>query len=294
LIIGTGQYINDDGFPSSYQILENEDYNNYTYQLKVQKAFSAYEDILYKLLHPAGTRILPVNTLKSQETIDMHRESWQSNSHTLGFYTGDAGSSASMYGSLSAVSNNIIKFNSLINSNLETYLFPGSLISLKTNYGVNVYSEVVSVTAVGNTAVIKDNVFLGFANVAYANTLSSNDRINITSITNQYDLVNNGEYTDANNKLKDIIYIGDTIRVYANTGNVYTGTVSYVSYANGVIFVSSAPSFSTNTGLVSISRNVTTTDVQIYNTLGTSYYPELITESGATLITQDNRTIVLG
>jgi hypothetical protein len=106
--------------------------------------------------------------------------------------------------------------------------------------------------------------------------------------------VNNGEYSDANNKLKDLVFIGDTVRVYANTGNVYTGTVSYVSYANGTIFVASAPTFSTNTGLVSISRNVTTSDVHIYNTLGTSYYPELVTESGEFLITEDNRTIVLG
>ena len=294
LIIGQGQYINDDGFPSSYQILENEDYNNYTYQLKVQKAFSAYESILYKLLHPAGTRVLPVNTLKSQEKIDIQRESWKSNSHTLGFYTGDAGSSASMYGSLSSVGNNIIKFNSLVGSNLETYLFPSSKISLETNYNINVFSEVVSVNAESNTAVLKDSVFLGFANVAYANTLSSNDRINILSITDQFDLVNNGEYSDANNKLKDLVFIGDTVRVYANTGNVYTGTVSYVSYANGTIFVTSAPTFSTNTGLVSISRNVTTTDVHIYNTLGTSYYPELVTEAGEFLTTEDNRTIVLG
>lgn len=294
LIIGQGQYINDDGFPSSYQILENADYNNYTYQLKVQKAFSAYQDILYKLLHPAGTRVLTVNTLKSQETIDMHRESFQSNSQTLGFYTGDAGSSASLYGSLSSISNNIIKFNSLVGSNLETYLFPGSLISLKTNRNINVYSEIISVNAISNTAIMRDNVFLAFANVAYANTTASNNRINITNITNQFDLVNNGEYSDKNNKLKDIVFIGDTIRVFANTGNVYTGTVSYVSYANGVVFVSSAPSFSTNTGLVSISSNVTTSDVQIYGTLGTSYYPELTTESGITLITQDNRNIVLG
>jgi hypothetical protein len=177
---------------------------------------------------------------------------------------------------------------------LETYLFPGSLISLKTNRNINVYSEILSVDAISNTAIMRDNVFLAFANVAYANTTASNNRINITDITNQFDLVNNGEYSDKNNKLKDIVFIGDTIRVFANTGNVYTGTVSYVSYANGVVFVSSAPSFSTDTGLVSISSNVTTSDVQIYGTLGTSYYPELTTESGTTLITEDNRNIVLG
>ena len=37
LIIGTGQYLNDDGFPSSNQILENEDYNNFINYLRNAK-----------------------------------------------------------------------------------------------------------------------------------------------------------------------------------------------------------------------------------------------------------------
>lgn len=82
LIIGTGQYLNDDGFPSSNQILENEDYNNFTYDLTVQKSFDAYKEVLFKLLHPSGTKVIPINALKSQEFIDVHKESVESNTHT--------------------------------------------------------------------------------------------------------------------------------------------------------------------------------------------------------------------
>jgi hypothetical protein len=293
LIIGQGQYVNDDGFLSSFQVLENEEYNDFTYQLAVQKSFDAYKDILFKLLHPSGTKVLPVNTLKSNIDLRRHRETFQANSQTLAHYTGDAGSSASLYGSFTSTSNNIVKFNSLVGSNLEQFLYVGSLLSINSNTGPNIYSQILSVDSVSNTAVIRDNVFLAYANVAYAKCNTSNTEINISSITNQYDLVNNGEYSDAN-KLKDIIFNGDTIKLYSNSTQIYTGTVAFVHYANNTVIVTPAPSFTSSNTLVSISRNVTTTDVQIYNTLGTVFYPELTTENGETLTTENGIRLLLG
>lgn len=294
LIIGEGQYINDDGFPSSYQILQDEIYNNFTYQLLVEKSFSAYKEILFKLLHPSGTKIVPINVLKNIKEIDVHRESFLANSHTLGFYTGDAGSSASIFGSLTNTSNNIIKFNNLVGSNLESFIFPGSKISLNSNTGPNVYSSVISVSSSSNTIVIQDNVFLAFANVAFANVTSSNSKINIIRATEQYNVINNGEYSNPSNPIQDIVFNGDTIRVYANATNIYTGTVSHIVYSNNAIFVSPAPTFNTSNGLVSITRNVTTTDVNIYDTLGTQFYPELTTESDEVITTEDSIRLVLG
>ena len=64
LIIGEGQYLKDDGFPSSFQVLEDKNYNNFTYDLIVQKSFDAYKDALFKLLHPSGTKVVPINALK--------------------------------------------------------------------------------------------------------------------------------------------------------------------------------------------------------------------------------------
>lgn len=294
LIIGEGQYINDDGFPSSYQILENGDYNNFTYQLVVEQSFDAYRDIIFKLLHPSGTGLLTVNALKSEIEYVRHYETSQANSHTLGFYTGDAGSSASMYGSFSAVSNNIIKFNNLVGSNLEQFLSVGAAITINSNTGPNVYSTVVSVDSVSNTAIIKDNVFLSFANVAYGITSASNTGINITATTGQYDLINNGEYSDISNPIRDIIFNGDDIKIYANSTNIYTGKVSYISYSNNVVFVTPAPSFTSTNALISISRGITSTDVRIYNTLGSQFYPELTTESGDTLSTENGLRLLLG
>lgn len=294
LIIGEGQYLNDDGFPSSFQILENEDYNNYSYQLTVQQSFEAYKDLLYKLVHPSGTKVIPFNALKSEENIEQHRETFVSNNHTLGYYTGDAGSLANIYTTFENPSNNIIKFTSLVGANIEQFLFEGAMISIKTAQGPNVYSEIVSVIdSTANVATMKDNVFLAFANVATANVTVSNNRINILSVTDQYDLINNGEYSNTQNKLEDIVFIGDRIRV-VNGASVFHGTVTYVSYANGVIFANTTVSFSSNNANVSIRRDISSSDVLIYNNLGSVFYPQLITQNGQEIITQDGRTLILG
>jgi len=293
LIIGAGQYINDDGFLSSNQVLENEDYNNFTYQLIVQKSFDAYKDVLFKLLHPSGTKVTPINALKSQTDVSIHRESFESNSQPLSYYTGNTSSTASMYSTFENASNNIIKFTNLSGANLAAIINVGSRISVTHVYGPNVYSEIISVNQASNTAVITDNVFLSFANVATANVLTSNNRINILSLTGQYDVINNGEYSNTANKMRDIVFVGDRIRV-VNGASTFHGTVTYVSYSNNVIFANTTLGFTSTSANVSIGRTLSSTDVDIYNSLGTVFYPELITQDNREITTQDDRTLLLG
>ena len=293
LIIGTGLYINDDGFLSSNQVLESEDYNNFTYQLIVQKSFDAYKDVLFKLLHPSGTKVTPINALKSQTDVSIHRESFESNSQPLSYYTGNTSSTASMYSTFENASNNIIKFTNLSGANLAAIINVGSIISVTHVYGPNVYSEIISVNQASNTAVITDNVFLSFANVATANVLTSNNRINILSLTGQYDVINNGEYSNTANKMRDIVFVGDRIRV-VNGASTFHGTVTYVSYSNNVIFANTTLGFTSTSANVSIGRTLSSTDVDIYNTLGTVFYPELITQDNREITTQDDRTLLLG
>ena len=295
LIIGEGQYLKDDGFPSSFQVLENEDYNNFTYRLTVQKSFDAYKDVLFKLLHPSGTKIIPINSLKSQENIDIHRESYQSNSHSLNHFTSATASNAAIYTNFDNVSNNIIKFDLLAGANIEAFIYVGSKISIKSDNGTNVYSQILSVNSTSNTAVIRDNVILSFANVMTANVTTSNNRINIRTVTNQYDIINNGEYSDATNKTRDIVFLGDALRV-VDGSNVFYGTVSYVSYSNNVIFANTTIPFSSNVANVSVTRNFSAFDgnINIYNSLGTVFYPELLTQSGNNITTQDGKLLILG
>jgi len=293
LIIGTGQYLNDDGFASSNQVLESQDFNNFTYNLTVQKSFDAYKEVLFKLLHPSGTKVVTTNALKSQEEINVHRETHQANTHTLGFYTDNPASTASMYSNFERPSNNIIKFGSLVGADIEEIALPGSIISLIQNNGPNVYSEIISVNNISNTAVIRDNVYLSFANVATANVLTSNNRINILSVTNQYDVINNGQYSNTANKMRDIVFIGDRIRV-VDGASTFHGTVTFVSYANNVIFANTTIPFSSNSANISIGRTLATSNVQFFNSLGTVFYPQLLTQDGFNIVTQDNKELILG
>jgi len=294
LIIGQGQYLNDDGFPSSFQVLEDEDYNSFTYRLTVEKSFEAYKEVLYQLLHPSGTKVIPINALKAQKQITVHRETFQSNSRTLGGYTGDPGSNAAIYTTFEYPSNNIINLYNLVGANIEAIAQTTMMISLNSQYGPNVFSEIIQVIdSTSNTIVIRDNVFTSFVNVATANVTTSNDRINIRTITNQYDVINNGQYSNSENKLLDIVFIGDRIRV-VNASNEFHGTVTYVSYANGVIFANTTIPFSSNTANVSIGRNINSLDVKIYDSLGTVYYPELMTQDERNIVTQDGRILILG
>jgi hypothetical protein len=299
IIIGNGQYLNEDGFPSSFQVLESEDYNSFTYQLKVQKSFEAYRTVLYRLLHPAGTKVKPITTIKANtQEIIVHREAFVSNSHALSYYTGTTASNVAMYATFENPSNNIIKFSNLSGATLSNIIQTGARISFTYNgFGPNVYSEIISVSNASNTAVIKDNVYLRFANVAYANLVNSSSKITLPSLTGRYDLINNGEYNYPLTKVRDIFCAGDKIRV-GNSANIfYQGTVTYVSYSNNVLFVTPSVNIATNTAnslLISTGRDIQSDDVFIYNSLGTVFYPELTTEAGDTITTQNGTRLILG
>lgn len=66
LILGQGRYIDESHQPSSFSLLQDENYNNFTYIVSVEKEITKYKDILYKLLHPAGTKLLGQALLKNE------------------------------------------------------------------------------------------------------------------------------------------------------------------------------------------------------------------------------------
>ena len=65
LVLSQGQYLSKRGQPSSYDVLQSSIYNNYTYQITVEKEIAKYKDILLNLLHPTGMKVLGRYVLKS-------------------------------------------------------------------------------------------------------------------------------------------------------------------------------------------------------------------------------------
>jgi hypothetical protein len=288
LVTSQGQYLDTTGHLSSFDVLQSQDYNDYTYEITLEKEIAKYKNILLNLLHPTGMKVLGRYVMKSEVKSNFTEVLAANYGHTLGYYTGNPGSSITMVSDFTNASNNLVQFNSLSGANLQGILVPGNSLRMTDDYGFTITSDVVSINA-ANTVTITDNVWLTYANVAYITANSGANVINITTITNSYDIINNGNYTNPYNKLIDIVRVGDKVLVANNTQK----TVTSINSANGKIYVDS--NFANNSvSLLSVNRTFTTTNVQIFGPIGTQYFPQLITEDSIILITEDGNTILLG
>jgi hypothetical protein len=198
-------------------------------------------------------------------------------------------------------SNNIITFTDLVGANIAEFIFAtgdslsvrsNSIVELTPSNGPNVRSKVINVDYTSNTVTLKDNVLLTYANVAYVSGNVNSNTINIQTLTGSYDIVNNGNYSNTRNKLEDIVFLGDTIRI--NNANNDTLQVANVNYVSGVIRLSGNLTGNANNVLLSVNRTLSTRSIRIFGPVGIQFYPELTTEDGQTLITEDERLIILG
>ena len=290
LVLSGGQYLDTSGQPSSYDILQSSVYNNFTYEITLEKEIEKYRKVLLDLLHPTGMKILGRYALKSKAEYDLVTDNTLESGHTLGYYTGNPGSYATMTSDWTNQSNNIVKFNALVGANLEEIIVVGDSLTVTTANGFKIHSEVISVTGhSSNTVVLKDNTWLTFANVAVISANAGSSVINISSLTGSYDMVNNGSYSNTQNKLLDIVYAGDTVLVANNTER----TVTSVDYGQGTITVNSNLT-NVSHSYLSVKRTISTNGVRIDGAVGVAFYPELTDELGNILTTEDDLYILLG
>jgi hypothetical protein len=136
-----------------------------------------------------------------------------------------------------------------------------------------------------------DTPWLSFANVAYVTANAGNNRINISSLTNSYNIVNNGTYRYPTQPLRDIVFTGDTVVISNNS----VRTVSNVDYQNNVVYLTSNLSAYANSGsLMTVNRTFVTSNVYIYGAVGVQYFPVITTENGNIIITENGLEILLG
>ena len=107
---------------------------------------------------------------------------------------------------------------------------------------------------------------MSFANVAYVNANVGGNTINITSLTNSYNIINNGIYTNPTVPLRDIIRVGDTVLIANNP----IQTVTNVDYNNSILYVGSVLSNTVSNSLLSATRTLTANaqSVLIYEPVG--------------------------
>lgn len=261
LVLSDGTYLNTRGQPSGSSVLQSDIYNNFTYTITVEREISKYREILLNLLHPGGTKLIGRYAVKSNSSVDLTATNSFYSGYPLSYHTGNVNSSVSIVGSFTNKSNNILKLNNLdAGVNIAQFIFANtSIIQVVANNGINVISKVVSVNSISNTVTVEANTWVTYSNVAYITANSGSNVINITSITNSYDIVNNGNYSNTLYPLKDIIVTGDIISIDNNT----VKTVTSVNYTENYITVNNNLT-NNSISLLSVNRTVESKNVIIY------------------------------
>ena len=296
LSFSQGQYLDSRGQPSAFSVLQSENYNNFTYQITVDKEIAKYRETLLGLLHPAGTKVIGRYALKSNNNLNIHITDATFKGETLYFYTQTASANAVIRTDFTNLSSNTITFYNLgTGVNIANFIFANSTISLGPTNGPNVHSEITSINPATNSITIAANTWLTFPNVANISAVSSCTTINILSLTGTYDIINNGVYSNTAYPLKDIVYAGDQVRV-----NGAIRTVSSIDYTAGNIILSSAVTAPRGANLsvlrtFSAGGDITKQNqIVIYGPLGLQYFPELVTESGQTITTENDEILLIG
>lgn len=125
-----------------------------------------------------------------------------------------------------------------------------------------VYSKIADTNNISNTITLQDSTILKYSNVAYG--YASSNSFVITEFTGFFDRINNGKYS-SDNKLKDIIFIGDSITSQNNDSVV----VESIDYDNKIIYTANSLNYSGNVDspvLLTVTRNFTSDEISIHIT----------------------------
>jgi hypothetical protein len=274
LTLGAGQYLDSSGQPSAFDVLQNEIYNNFTYQITLEKEIAKYRTALLNLLHPTGMKVIGRYAMKADESFDVTISDALQTGNTLFHFTANANSAVtiSSNGDFNQLSSNVISFSSLPWSgiaNLANIFTQNTTIFFTNQANDSFYGIVNTVNTVANTVTLKNNVWLSMINVARGSAVSGSNTINISNVyTSSYNLFNNGNYS-SNNPIVDIIQVGDFIKL-----NNEVKLVTNVNYTSNNKILTLANNFTySNTGNISVNKVFTTkaANVQIIKITSAGY-----------------------
>ena len=126
--------------------------------------------------------------------------------------------------------------------------------------------------------------------MASGNGSSGGNTINISNVyTSSFNIINNGVYLFPNTPIRDIIHAGDYIKV-----NNMVKLVTLVNYTSNIITVNSNFTYAA-TGNISLNRVISSfgSKVVIIGPSGEQYYPQIATEDGDFISTEDGNTILI-
>ena len=168
LVLSQGQYLDKNGQPSSFDVLQSSKYNNFTYEITVQKEIAKYRDILLNLLHPSGMKALGRYSLRSNTNFTSTGNTSLSIAYPLSHYTGSQSSLVTMNPSGNTGYSNVIIFSAMNGIRIRNTVRPNTIISFTTLTGNVITSDVASSNSQSNTVTFVDSTWLTGALTANA------------------------------------------------------------------------------------------------------------------------------
>jgi hypothetical protein len=233
-----GRYLDDTGFPSSYNFLQDRDYYQpYSYVVKITQSIVDYKQYLLDLIHPAGTKVWGeyqfINANTITQTINV--------ANTAVVYT-DTGSSinAASFAAANAYMYRTAALANISNSSVGTFsawINPKTLPASGATqliYGIGTQQNVrfsVSVANTGTPNMLGTIIQVRGYNAANILTLSMNSNTGQAIVANNWQHVV-VSYNTANANAS-YIYIGD-VKSTNSTYILANGNVNY-SVANSFV-----------------------------------------------------------
>ena len=168
LVLSQGQYLDKSGQPSSFDVLQSSKYNNFTYEITVQKEIAKYRDILLNLLHPSGMKALGRYSLRSNTNFVSTGNTSLSIAYPLSHYTGSQLSLVTINPSGNTGYSNVIIFSAMNGVGILDTVRPNTIISFTTLTGNVITSDVASSNSQSNTVTFVDSTWLTGALTANA------------------------------------------------------------------------------------------------------------------------------
>jgi hypothetical protein len=261
-------------------VIEDIDNNAFTYELLVEDSLQKYKNVLLGLLHPAGTHYITKNVLKANSVTTIILDTAQDLTYTYSAMTANM-----------SLSGTDVSTNTIVITNapayIDTIFEPSDYIQLiDSTSKINVYAKINSVDRTSNTINVESQLPLLYNNVAFGRANSGYNYINVSTITTTYNLINNGEYSDYAHWLKDIVQIGDQLKLGTNS----YGYVQNVDYTNNVIYMTNNYSSAIANGNVTIKKIVSTNNITYVKNLG---FARFLTEDSYLIVTENNEVLYL-
>lgn len=282
VILGEGVFLNSDGHPSGSSILQDKDYNEFTYFLKVEKALEEYKETVLKFLHPSGFHYKSFNTLNDEVNFNSGSSSQTLSyvplSSLLGIFTFSANIANSNFA-------NTIIFTGLSGTNIAQVVLPNSFITFYTTYGQPFTSKVVGSNS-NNTLILADSWITSVPNVAYGQASGGTNTINILWTTNSWSIATGNTF----NYLSDFINLNDRI-----TFNVYTSNVTQITQQSKFPSINLYnTTIQQSNGYITLTRNVVTSNIWVAGNVAPAELIQITTESGDVLATESLDALILG